>query len=229
MSRFSRKEVTCGHCGSRSLQNVYSSVNANRSPSLRENILAGRFHRFECPFCRESFVTDSPFVYVDVTRKQWLVQNPRSWGQGWRKREAEAVRLYVDATQRPHAPRGAEALFAGTTMRLVFGLAALREKILCLDAGIDDVALEALKLDLMRSVEGLWLHPDGRPRLDEVSAEGLTFVAIPPGGGDQWVQFEVDREASLAALRVPGFEELFRVLGEGSYVDVGRIMYEGGR
>jgi len=227
MSRFSRDEVTCSHCGSRSLQNVYSSVNAGRSPSLRESILSGAFHRFECPFCRALFVWESPFVHVDVARKQWLVQNPRSWEPGWRKREADAVRRYVEATQRPGAATGVDAIFAGTTVRLVFGLAALREKILCLDAGIDDATLEALKLDLMRSVKGLWFHPAGRPRLDAVSTETLTFVALPPGGGDERVRFEVARQAGLAAVRAPGFEHLRAVLVEGSYVDVGRVLYEG--
>lgn len=229
MSRFSRTAVPCAHCGNESLQTIYASVNAVRSASLRAEILAERFHRFECPFCREWFTAEPPLVYVDVARRQWIVQNPRGWEVGWRAREAEAQQQFVEATRPPHVSSGAEALFAGTRLRVVFGMAALREKILCFEAGLDDAALEALKLDLMRSPDlDLPLHPAGRPRLHEVSSDEIVLLAVPPTGDDDMARIAVPRAAVEEIARAAGFEGVLRELRSGSYVDVGRIMIGGG-
>lgn len=226
MSLYSSMDVACSECGQRSTQTVYSSVNAARSPWLRDDVLAERLHVFECPFCRAEFVAETPFVYLDVPRGHWVVHYPPSWEDAYPTHEADAGRLLREATSPPEAPERAATLLDGAQVRVVFGLAALREKLVGWDAGIDDAALEALKVDLLRSVEGLWFHPAGRPRLREASPESLTFAATSHENDDV-LQITIPRTACEDITGAPGFGPLLSELRAGRYVDVGRVLFFG--
>ena len=124
-------------------------------------------------------------------------------------------------------PRAVAAQHAGARRRVVFGYNALREKALCAAAGLDDVALEAMKITLM-SHNRDWLTPD---------PDGLLLIDIDPdsGGllmrhqsGDATRHAAVPRAAyeRVAALR-PSWAGAFSALYDTPYVHMGRCLPEG--
>jgi len=105
----------------------------------------------------------------------------------------------------------------GLELRAVFGLAALREKVLLSDAGIDDAWVEALKLDLMRSGRFGPLHPNNRPRVTQVDDKHLVF------GNIKVQRTVVDDMMNEPVAWVRAHSS---VMG-GPYVDVGRLLIPG--
>lgn len=67
--------------------------------------------------------------------------------------------------------------------RVIFGLAALREKIVCFDAGVDDRLVEALKLQLLRDL-GLTFADGGYFHLVAVTGLELEFEYAPDAGSE---------------------------------------------
>lgn len=83
--------------------------------------------------------------------------------------------------------------------RLVFGLASLRDKLLCADHGLDDRALEALKWLVLRESAPTAIQPDSEVYLDEVTPEQLVFSVEAPPGRDRTV---VTRRIGVARTRL---------------------------
>ena len=114
----------------------------------------------------------------------------------------------------PDAPAAAAALAVGLRVRLVFGLVALREKLLAWDAGLDDVDLELLKLAAMRAV-GEPLARAATLRLVACTADAAVLL------DDAATRWDVPRDA----LPPGAFVELRAALGAGCYVDLARLAY----
>jgi hypothetical protein len=111
------------------------------------------------------------------------------------------------------------------TVRTVFGLEALREKLVCWDAGFDDVLIEVLKLEQLGVAPGgAWLDDRRNARLAGVDAETLAIVIGAPGRAEHALLAELPRAAyvALAADRARS-AELAAKLSAGPFVDVGRI------
>lgn len=69
--------------------------------------------------------------------------------------------------------------------RVVFGLPHLREKLLCLEHGFDDRALEALKLWMLRDMGLSWLQPGVDAVLEAVEGQSLHLVLAGLPGPDR--------------------------------------------
>ena len=221
MSVFEEREIPCPHCGHRAMLSVAASLHAPRVPEVRAAIFDGSFQRFPCGSCGEPFVVEGPFIYIDFDAKQWFGVYPRKWEAKWRTVEDEALGSFQRNMQ-TYAPPMVKEMAEGFAVRAVFGIEALAEKLRCFDAGIDDAALEVLKLDLMRSQPELHLSPEERPSLCGVADDKLLFAV--PGGGTMSVPRELldgiaaDRDAWSA-----GFEGV----SGGPYVDAGRVLIGG--
>jgi hypothetical protein len=154
-----------------------NSLHVSARPDLRAAILAGEFHRFECPACKRFTIVDKLFSYTDFThhhwftvvpaaklaqRSEWVAFAERSFRQVFIERAAPIVRTW--------APR--------FTRRVIFGLPSLREKLIAFDAGLDDRRLEQLKSDLVASGQLLYV-PGGYCHLVSVD-EQLTFECASP-------------------------------------------------
>jgi hypothetical protein len=238
MSVFRERSVTCPGCGTATERSVAISVNGERSAQHRAEILAGTFQVFECPSCHQAAQADGPLLYVELAARRWIGCFPRAWETSWRHLENEPLdnwrRTMID-----HAPASVRKMSDGFVVRAVFGLPALREKILCLDHGCDDRLLEVLKLDLMRTSGELLVHPDARPLLIDASDDALLFVAGKPAGqsalefgiGARWVddvRFSVPRSRLVQIGHESSrWADALRRLSGGPYVDLGRIMLEG--
>ncbi len=216
MSVFRDRAVACPRCGAVEERTLAVSLNAPRVPHVREAILDGRFQSFTCARCGGRFVVDGPLVWLDFPNKRWLMVFPSRWEEAWRSLEDDPAASHREAMVE-HAPPMVQAQSAGYTIRAVFGFAQLRDKLRALEAGLDDAALEALKLELMRSLPGLALHPAARLELVAAGDPLLLAVADQP-----------ERRVEVARARLDAAAPSLRAaLAEGPYVDVGRILIGG--
>jgi endogenous inhibitor of DNA gyrase (YacG/DUF329 family) len=149
MSMFDTAIATCPNCGTEAALEVVLSVNADRRPDLRVEILEGTFQAVPCPKCGTQVRLEPEFIFFDLGRKQWIVVHPTDAVDGWAEAEQHA-RAIFDESFGAGAPPQVRELTEGIAPRIVFGWPALQEKLLCADLALDDATLELLKLAILR-------------------------------------------------------------------------------
>ena len=222
MSTFAPAQVTCLRCGDVFTRSLATSVNPVRAPEQRLAIMAGTFQRFTCPSCGEALEAVRPFLYVDFPRRQVIGVFAADDQSRWVEVEAEAMDAFENNV-RLSPSELARSLDDGVAVRTVFGLAALREKILLNEAGLDDVVVEAVKLHLLLTsdeIDGLHALP---MRVTEAWEGGITF-ACRVLDGDRLGTLRVDRAlydgvAQDAVVQA----DVLPLLAAGSYTDIGRL------
>lgn len=172
MSLFTGIKLACPSCGKDVDFQAVHSVNIDRKPELREEILAGTFQQQDCPECGKAFRLDPAFTYTDLGRKQWIAAFAIDDLSRWEEIEAD-VRQTFDVAYGTQAPKPARELARGVQPRLVFGWAALCEKLIAAKHGIDDVRLEYLKVGLLRNLE--------KTKFDLRMETELRFVGVADG------------------------------------------------
>ncbi len=150
MSTFVHAKIACVACAHTYDGDVAESLHVSTRPDLRDDILAGRFHRFACPACGAFTVIEKLLAYTDFDRHHWFtvvgaVELP--FLSEWRAFAREAFQKTM-LERSPALVR--DQIAPEMRQRLVFGLASLREKLLAFDAGLDDRVLELLKLEVLR-------------------------------------------------------------------------------
>jgi len=223
MSLFQTISATCPHCGTQQAFEAVFSVNADRRPDFRDAIINDTFQFETCEKCGETFRLDPGFVYLDVTRRQWISAQPAAslgdWPQESEKAAEGRAESYGD-----EVPPAAQEVGKALQARVTFGWPALREKIIANAAGIDDVALELTKAALMRTQGDLALSMGRELRLQKAGEEGLQVAIV-----------EAQSEAVIETLTLPfGFYqtiadgiadwgETAKTLGAGTFVDVQKL------
>jgi hypothetical protein len=191
MSIFHPVSAICRACGTKTEVKRSASVNAGRRPDLRAAIVDGSFQSASCPKCGTPLRLPPHLTYLDMGRGQWIMAEPASMLEQWPSVEADARATY-ERSFGAGAPSSARALGEGLRSRLVFGWPALREELICADLGLGDVALELVKMAIMRNVDNPPLADETELRLTGGDAQKLDFA---------WVV--AVSEARLAALEVP--------------------------
>jgi hypothetical protein len=223
VSVFRTLAVRCPGCGNVEQHSVAESINAASRPELRQQIIDDSFQRYTCARCETRVVVDGPLLVIDFPRRQWFELYPVPWEAAWRELEADSERRFRQ-TMVELAPPVIQDQADEFTVRTVFGLFALREKLVAFDAGIDDRALEALKLELLRTEAELLGSPEVRLRLRTISADVLQFSVHRH---DRWSSdFEVAR-SHLDTAAAEAFAAARTTVSAGSYVDIGRILVSG--
>lgn len=191
MSLFHPAIMTCPNCGTETEVERNASVNADMRPDLRAALLDGSFQAEDCPKCATPLRLPPHLTLLDISHGLWIMCRPIEALDSWPTEEAEAHEVF-DTAFGPTAPAAAREIGAELDARLVFGWAALREKLLARDLELDDVTLELLKAAIMRDVD----HP---PMADESE---LRLIA----GDDATLSFAwivAATEERLALLDVP--------------------------
>jgi hypothetical protein len=170
---------------------------------------------------------DEPFLYVDAAHRQVIVVYPAEAVDEWRELEHEVVDTRELGFVPESAIGGDDDIGLGegdeVTLRTVFGLEALREKLMCADHAIDDAKLEAVKLRLILDGQ---IPGDiaAEPRLSAVEDENLVLVCEPisrPGG----------EPPHQSVIRLPrhflerNFDDGLPGVDGGTWVDAGRVLY----
>lgn len=179
--------IICPHCQAETDHKVLDHINIDRNPELRAKVQDLSCFRVQCPNCGETVLAVHPCLYHDMANQfmVWL------WPE-----EGQAPRAQFDP-------------LAGYTLRRVDSLNAFREKINVLECGLDDRAVEMMKLLLFAQlncdldVVELLFHA-----LDERTGE-LRFVAVLSDGAEQYAAmpgavYQRLREDAETYLYTPG-------------------------
>ena len=213
MSTFTTVTLPCPTCGVPAARRLVESANAARHPAFRAQILDGTFQRFVCGSCGGPSVYERELLYTDLPRGQLIGVFPSD-----RRGEGTALE---PAFRRTMDTLAAEPGLRGRSpglVRLVFGYPALREKLVAADAGLDDRAVEALKLLLLARTG--WARSGSRGLLlVEASADTLVFehVGVTDGG-------PITSAVPRAMVRLePALLALLPLPPDALWVDVARI------
>jgi CpXC protein len=228
MSTYALRAVQCPNCHDTREREVATSLNASRSPEVRDAIIAGTFQAYTCEACGHPIVYTGEFPYLDLDRRQFVGVFPSAWETDWDRYEARAVSAF-SRTLGTEAPSVAQSLASDVAVRCVFGLPALREKLIVADAGLDDRLVEAFKLSLFETVAGLPFEAGRRPRLVTADADTLVF-AIPadPSDPDQDpLRLPIERTRYDDFVERADRDELLAAMAPGAYVDTGRLLIPG--
>lgn len=171
------KDMTeCPHCGHKSAREVLTNINADKNPELRAAVQDLSCFRWVCPNCGVSSLVIDPCLYHDMSG-QFMV---------WLSPEGKPQDI------------GNFDPLAGYTLRYVEDLNAFREKINVLERGLDDRAVELMKLLLLLQVQRdldvveLLFHD-----LNEQDGT-FTYVAILSDGVEQYISMPGDTYQRLA-------------------------------
>lgn len=225
MSLFTSTELTCPHCAEKVPFDVCASVNADRRPDLRDAILNGTFQLATCPHCSGQFHMEPQLNYLDVGRGQWIAAFPHDQIDQWATIEAAATESFGKAYG-PQASAAEREVGDDLTVRVVFGWAGLREKLLAMDAKIDDVQLEQAKLVLMRELDDPPLPIGAELRLVAVTdtPDAELTVAVLDRDGSELERMDVPMEViSDVAQDADAWAPLVAKLQAGAYVDMQRL------
>ncbi|MBP2327197.1 hypothetical protein JOF56_007582 [Kibdelosporangium banguiense] len=224
MSVFRPQPMTCTACGHVNVETVAMSLHGSRVPQIVESIVAGTFQCYTCGGCGIGYRADGPVIYVDFETKRWIGEFPATMERGWASLEQQPMDVFRQSLI-DLAPAFLRAEADGFTVRAVFGLAALAEKIRLLEAGLDDRAVEVAKLAIVLRT-GAVMSPSHRPRVVEADAESVRMVLWSPDPLEQF-SLTVPTEDIVSLATSDDWRPVLREMQIGPYVDLGRIMLDG--
>jgi len=226
MSIFRTETLECQGCGSPVDFELVHSVNVDRAPELRDAILAGTFQLQECPSCGAPMRVEPEFTYMDMQRGQYIGVWPASRRGDWQACAAR-TRAVFDASLGKDAPGEAREVGAKFEVRVVFGWAALVEKLLAREAGIDDRTLEVAKLAVMRTQSESPLP--GKLELRLIAAEnGDPIIAWLGGAAADQPALKMPRKLISEIDADPAHWQAVRdSVAEGDVVDFQRELLAG--
>ena len=177
MSMRREEDFECPICHTHGKFQFWDSVNATLDPEARDRIFSDELFSYQCPSCGKNFLMAYGFLYHDMEHKFMLFfdfQRPDDFEY---KEEKVTPDLF-----------GFEGQYL---FRRVYGLNELKEKILILEHGLNDVAVERMKYmistlkhpEITKNghrlyFEGLQGNTDGYPR------GGINFILVKNDDGD---------------------------------------------
>ena len=132
MSTQINKDVSCPHCGAIVKTQMWPGINAEKSPELKALVLDETLFDWKCPACGYEAQLVYPCLYHDKSKKFMIYVVPNG---------NDCTLQSVDVSE--EFPQ-----FHEITKRVVTSLTGLKEKILIFEAGLDDLAVELVKLAL---------------------------------------------------------------------------------
>ena len=184
----SATSIICNKCGKTFEVEAVASINSEREPELKEQLLNGSLFLRECPHCGARNLAKWPLLYHDPSEKVMIWLSDGS----------------VDTEARMKAAVAGED-FAGYNGRIVDTPGALLEKVKIFDAGLDDLALEMAKFitrqELGKDVDLLFFNLEG--------ADNEITLTYPEAGQMQLVRigFNVYEDCAGILLRNPDIKK----------------------
>lgn len=225
MSLYASTTQACPNCGAENTFDAFFSVNADRRPDLRDEILTQEFMTVSCATCDAAFRLEPDLNYLDLGRKTWIRAKPVFSLDGWGAVEQEASADFREAFG-GDAPAAAREIGDTLAPRLTFGWPAFREKIVAGQAGLDDVALELTKLAILRLRDGNPVEPGVELCLLDARSDTLLFAWVETAGGEEREFFEAKRELYDAVRDDAEWAAFGQRLSEGLFVDYQRLFLD---
>ncbi len=132
MSTQINKDVSCPHCGAAVKTQMWPGIDAQENPELRAHILDETLFDWKCPACGYEAQFIYPCLYHDRTLEYMIYVVPNG-----NDCALQSVNVGESFPQ-----------FNNMNKRVVSSLAELKEKILIYEAGLNDLAVELVKLAL---------------------------------------------------------------------------------
>lgn len=131
MSQVRKETIECPHCHAKGEFDFWESINVDLDPELRDKIFSDELFMFRCPSCGE--VTGIPFgtLYHDMRNKFML------FFDFFKPDDYDYSPMDI--------PEDGFGIKEGYTFRVVFNLMRFKEKIVILEAGLNDIAVERQK------------------------------------------------------------------------------------
>jgi hypothetical protein len=224
MSVFRTQTVHCPACATPVDFELVLSVNADRRPDLRDEIIAGTFQRRPCPSCGTEFRIDPEFTYMDLGHGQYIGVWPVAKRGQWQACAQKTAQTFDEALGKGASPE-AKKLGARLEPRAVFGWPALTEKIIAREVGIDDRTLELAKVMVLRNGGETPVPGRRELRLVEARAEDFVLAWVRPADGAVETALRIPRTliAEIDAEPEP-WKAMRDSVGEGLVVDFQREM-----
>ena len=224
MSQFSSSKVECPACGAGFAFELVHSVNADRMPELRKQIVAETFQRMTCPKCNSDFRVEPDFNYVEHGRNLWIAALPLERLTRWKAEEAGAEALF----ERVYGVRGSpfmQAIGKRIARRLTFGWAGVREKLVIADRGLDDVTVELCKSAVLRASSSAPVGLGAEMRLVGADEKDLHFAWLRSLDESVAQTMRASRKLydEIAADEGAQWQPLREQFG-GMFVDIGRLL-----
>lgn len=194
MSITDLRQIPCRACGEEVLAVTIESANPARHPPFQEQLLDRELLKMPCPHCDAEHRHYDRFTWIDLPGRLCLVVLHESERPDWPELELEALRE-LSVPLREEGPPFVRAFGETVSIRLVFGLEELREKVVCRIHDLDDRVIEAIKEEL---VYGSTLD-SAEPGMNLTFKDGDRFFDVP------WELLEetASRRGELAA-ELPG-------------------------
>lgn len=129
MSKFHKEEIICPKCQEKGEFDLWESMNVDLDPDLREKVFSDKAFLYVCPQCGQHIVVPYGTLYHDMKHKFML------FFDFFKPEDFDYSPLEI-----PN-----EFGLEGYTYRVVCGLSQLKEKILILEKGLDDLVIEHMK------------------------------------------------------------------------------------
>ncbi|MCM1176899.1 MAG: CpXC domain-containing protein [Bacteroidales bacterium] len=129
MSIINEATGACTRCGTQNTIKIYKSINVADCPELKDRVKDGSLFLWECPHCGQVNLARYGTLYHDPEKKLmvWLVE-----GEDVSETQMQAIANHTKA-------------MGGYTLRIVPDMGSLMEKVLIMDAGLEDTAIEMCK------------------------------------------------------------------------------------
>ncbi|MBP5431234.1 CpXC domain-containing protein [Ruminococcus sp.] len=154
MSRNHIEKVKCQKCGHEYDYKVWESINSKDSPELKDPVRNQEAFIFHCPKCSNGTVVLYPFFYHEP-EKSFLIHFVPEFSQA-------AINFMQDLDHDPYDE--SIPLEANCQKRVVFNINQFHEKLLILDEGLDDRAVELLKLFIIAEI----MNKDTEHKIEEI-------------------------------------------------------------
>ncbi len=218
MSLFRSVELPCPSCNVAVAFDLSDSINADRRPDLRDEVLARTFQEEACPSCGTKFRVDPEFSYVETGAGLWIAVYPSSRLADWSSLETESRETF----DRTFGVAG----FDDLSPRLVFGWEAFHEKLVIQGAGLNDASVEIAKIILIRESEDDIRDPsEFELRMLGTDGQDMEFGWFQIAG-ELLIERTIVQRALIDEIDAAEetWQELRADLTAGSFVDIARMM-----
>lgn len=225
MSVFTTREFTCPDCGATLEYDNYDSINADRRPDLREEIISRSLSLVHCEACDKEFRPEPSLNYLDYKTGLWIMARPIYTLGHWDIEEQRATVLFANAYG-TNAPKTAQEIGDALTPRLVFGWAALREKLVLKEAELDDLQIEKTKLTILANRPGNPIAPGVELRLINAREQAFRMAWLDATSGEALQQFDIQRALYDSMNEGDDWGEIEDTLKAGIFTDIQRMFIE---
>lgn len=176
MSKCRTEKVVCPHCKNERERVVLESINVDLHPEMREKVRDLSCFAWTCPICGKTSLVIDPCLYHDM---------------------ANQFMVWLSPDGSPPDASGFDPL-AAYTLRWVDSPNAFREKIEILERGLDDRAVEIMKLMLAMQLQRSMDIVDLVFHAFDDRTGTFRFAIVLSDGVEQYVSMGSDTYARIA-------------------------------